>query len=231
MYLSDALGPRDIQLSALWETLQAGYRIPRGMWDSARVPPFTKLAVQLLGGKSVLHRHMISKLKNIYRAELGQKPQHASAVLVKQSFPSEWAEFTKFCVVRNPYSLAVSDYKWRTRRLARKPSFSEYLEALEKGDSLGGIVPVGFYNNWRQYTIDDKIVVDHVIRYENLSADLGGVLSTLGISIAREFPNLKNLDGAKEASRPNYREYYDSKSVEIVSSLYEQEISTFGYTF
>lgn len=230
MYLSNSLGPRDIQLSAVSETLQAGYRIPAEMWDSSGVSPLIKHSMRTFFGRAALHRYMASKIKNLYRAGLGEKPQHASATAVKKLFPDEWAAFTKFCVVRNPFSLAVSDYNWRTRKLKQKPSFLEYIEALKARDTLGGIVPVGFYNNWRQYTIDDQIQVDRVVKFENLVADLGDVFSELNIPFEGDLPNLKNLRRGGGRQR-DYRGYYNRRTVDIVADLYSQEIAAFGYTF
>lgn len=114
-----------------------------------------------------------------------------------------------------------------------RPSFPEYIKALAAGDDLGGVVPVGFYNNWRQYTIDNRIVVDHVIKFENLSHDLGKVLSTLGVPFSGQLPRVKDVKSKNRENPPltSYRDYYTREAVEIVSNLYRYEIDAFGYTF
>lgn len=229
MLLSKSLGPWDIQLSALPETLDAGYRIPIRMWAAAiGASPITLPFQMLLGGNNS-DSVLASNIKQAYVRRLGRKPQHANAATIKLAFPNEWRSYTKFCVVRNPFSLAVSDYNWRTRNLKRPLAFVDYLKALAAGDAVDGVVPVGFYNNWRQYTIDDRVVVDHVIRFETLAHDLGNILTTIGLPFSGSLPHLKNSKLRKQDTRC-WRDYYTPAAVELVADLYREEISAFGYT-
>lgn len=216
-----------MQLSALTETLDAGYRIPIRMWVAAltragRAIPY------LVSGKGSRQNVTISCAKRAYRRRLGNKPQHASAAVLADAFPREWETFTKFCVVRNPFTLAVSDYNWRTRNLQNRPRFVDYLKALRAGDRLGGVVPVGFHNNWYQYTIGGRLAVDEVIRFENLTGDLGRVLASVGVPFSGELPKLKDIK-AKSEMRLSYWEYYTPEAVDLVTDLYREEIDAFGY--
>lgn len=173
---------------------------------------------------------LASNIKKTYASRLGRKPQHADAGLVKATYSHEWESYTKFCVVRNPFSPAVSDYNWRTRHLGEKPDFAMYLNALLAGDDLGGLAPVGFHNNWRQYKIGDQIAVDEVLRYENLNQNLADLLLELNVPFSGKLPKLKDVKPRGEGSG-RYSEYYTPEAVELVAQLYREEIDAFGYKF
>jgi len=81
--------------------------------------------------------------------------------------------------VRNPWDKTVSDYYWRIQRLRTAPSFTSYVEALAAGDDLGGIVPLAFHDNWPMYTINDQVVADRVVRFEQLQEGLEAFFATL----------------------------------------------------
>ena len=227
--LSNSLGLWDIQLSAVSETLELGGDIPLRMWIAALLNSGWRVPVSRMLKRNDL---IAMQVKRSYASALGPKPQHATASAVRASFPKEWAMYKKFCVVRNPFSLAVSDYNWRTRNLTavERPDFLSYLRALEKGDDIGGIVPVGFYNNWQQYAIDDVIVVDEIIRFETLSRDLGQVLSDLNVPFDGQLPKLKEVMRENKKTKP-YRNYYNLEALQLVSELYQEEIHEFGYSF
>lgn len=228
MMLSKSLGPSDVQLSALAETMEAGGTIPAKMYLETVRGLSCKSIYKAIFGEQSAHDAIASCAKQAYVSRLGKKPQHAKAAAIKAAFPVEWMNYYKFCVVRNPFSLAVSDYKWRTRHLENPPEFVEYLTALASGDELGGIVPVDFYNNWHQYTIADRIVVDDIILFEELSYDLPKVLSTIGVPSVDPLPHLKKIE--KAGDQLNQHRYYDNpKATDLVSKLYQNEISSFGY--
>lgn len=228
--LSKSLGPWDIQLGAISETLEAGQPIPLRMWGAAVFNSGLHLPRRVLFRRGLSAHDLIAQVvKRAYHNQLGNKPQHANADTISAAFPKEWKSYTKFCVVRNPFSQVVSHYNWRMRKFEGRPSFLEYLKALEMGDDLGGAVPVGTHNNWLQYSINDRVAVDHVIRFENLHYDLEQVLAPLGVSFDGVFPRLKDL---KSPSKNDpIMDYYTQESRDIVSNLYRNEIETFGYEF
>jgi hypothetical protein len=89
---------------------------------------------------------------------------------------------------------------------------------------------VGFHDNWRQYTIEGRIAVDKVIRYENLTEELSNFLPSIGIPFSGGLPKLKARTGGTEHGKP-YSIYYTPEAVELVSELYNKEIYAFGYKF
>jgi len=177
--LARLLGPDDLQISALAETMALGIplspRVRRIAWRQSRglLPLF-----RLLGPR--VHRRAFSRaVDHAHRPLLGRKPPHAPAARVATAFPQEWASFRKLAIVRNPWDKTVSDYYWRIQRLRTAPSFTSYVEALAAGDDLGGIVPLAFHDNWPMYTINDQVVADRVVRFEQLQEGLEAFFATL----------------------------------------------------
>ena len=225
--LSNSLGPTDLQLGGIIETLEAGGALSERTLSEARKSSVGLALKTPFVSREKLKRSISRALKRRYKGRLGSKPPHAPAARIAETFPDEWANYRKFCVVRNPWDKTVSDYFWRTNNVETPPPFTEYVEALAAGDSLGGIVPLLIHSNWEIYTIDDRLAVDHVVRYENLDADLSKVCGGLGVP----------WDGlwtrAKGAHRKvsGHKDLYTAETRDMIGTLYRKEIDMFGYEF
>lgn len=228
--LARNLGADDLQISALPETMAQGIQLTRrvrriALRQSRYVLPFYRL----LGGRGY-RRAFTRAVDHAHRPLLGRKPPHAPAARVAEAFPREWATFRKLAIVRNPWDKTVSDYFWRIQGLRRPPSFTDYVEALAAGHSLGGIVPLAFHDNWPMYTINDRVAVDGVARFEQLLPDLTAFLLGAGVPWDGWLPRSKG--GVRPVSAPSdYRAYYTPELERLVGRLYEAEISCFGYHF
>ena len=88
-------------------------------------------------------------------------------------------------------------------------------------------LPQARLKNPKYYMIDDELVVDHVIRYEYLAADLAAVMSHLGLGSALELPR---ANGAYRQSG-DYRDHFDAETRDWVAAAYKTEIDLFGYRF
>jgi hypothetical protein len=127
-----------------------------------------------------------------------------------------WESYFKFCVERDPWDKVVSYYFWRVRDADPQPSFDEWLRGMRpsRRDRL---------SDWSIYGKGDGVVVDHVIRYENLADELPETLARVGIdATSAELPRVKSgfRKGRVELS-PWARDQ--------VRSLFAHEIRYFGY--
>jgi len=228
--LARLLGPDDLQISALAETMALGIplspRVRRIAWRQSRglLPLF-----RLFGPR--LHRRAFSRaVDHAHRPLLGRKPPHAPAARVAEAFPREWASFRKLAIVRNPWDKTVSDYYWRIQRLRTPPSFAAYVEALAADDDLGGIVPLAFHDNWPMYTIDNQVVADRVVRFEQLQEGLEVFFRDVGLDWDGWLPRSKG--GHRPAGAPGgYRYHYTPELERLIGRLYANEIEQFGYRF
>ena len=157
-----------------------------------------------------------------------------------------------FTVIRNPYDRAFSAFKYRRQILedrADNPIFEDELFALKQGfepwvvnyfdkpwtvfdEGLEIYGPRGMHDlaidlpqaDW--ITINDKIKVDIILRYESIDQDLLQVQSL--INYHKKLPK-KNISTFHTSQ--NYRDFYTDKSKKIIEKLYEKDLDLFHYIF
>lgn len=127
-----------------------------------------------------------------------------------------WDTYFKFTIERNPWDLAVSAWFWYSTRMALP--FEEFVSS----DRLAS------YSNWQIYTIRDRIAVDWVIRYDQLSDLLPKLAVRLGLP---ETPSLPRAKGNVRTDRRPYQEWYRDADRERVARVFHREIEAFGWTF
>ncbi|MCP4384096.1 MAG: sulfotransferase family protein [Hyphomicrobiales bacterium] len=151
---------------------------------------------------------------------------HMPATQIRRMAGEEtWNDFYKFTIERNPWDRQVSFYFWRTRKSKPQPDFRTFLlSRWHRGKAFRS----ARMKNWWTYTIDDKVVVDRVIRYERLAEELAEVCSEIGITDPVRLPTAK---GHTRADRRHYRDYYDDETRDLVAGWYKREIETFGWAF
>lgn len=161
------------------------------------------------------------RVRDYAKGALGRPPrfsQHSPATFIKRSLPPEvWDSYTKFTIDRNCWDLAVSAYNWYEKRHQAGIEFAEFLysEALDQ------------YSNWQLYTIENRLVVDEMIRYERLSEEFAALSQRLDLPGPLELPVAK---GGLRGRKP-YQDWYDEKSKARVASVFAREIDHFGWTF
>lgn len=148
---------------------------------------------------------------------------HCTADLIKRRVGNKkYSEYTKFCVVRNPWDRAVSIYWWNRNRedghaIDESISFSQYITSEERK----------IVTDQDVYMIDGEIVVDEIIRFEDLKSGLKQVTDKIGLSEL-------TLPRAKTYTRKNkehYSKMYDDETRDFIASKCAFEIEHFGYEF
>ncbi|MDT8439288.1 MAG: sulfotransferase family 2 domain-containing protein [Wenzhouxiangellaceae bacterium] len=231
--LAPYLGPNDLHLGTWPEALAAGVRPNKRAWQDLLHPiagaSFIGRLLQPRRGRTWLECRTdalngAQRLK--YRRSLGHSPEHAHARCVREFDPVAWRDYFKFCFVRNPFDRAVSDFRWRTaKRGGENLSLGAFLDCMQRGDFRHPAIPHHF-DNWPIYTIDDRIAVDFVGRFEQLESDLTTVFDRLGL-------NKPTLPHAKASGRrsADYRACFGAAERAQVETLFGRELETFGYTF
>jgi len=166
----------------------------------------------------------IKNMKKILRRfiTLRKFHSHIPARKLKTRIPEKtWNEYFKFCVERNPWDKVLSHYFFEKQR------YNGYNKNLLLDEYLSlGKLPY----NYPIYTdINGEILVDRIIRYENLIAELAKVFSFLGIP----FDGTLNVNEKSHYrnDRRSYQEIYSNEQREIIKRLFDQEIRLHGYTF
>jgi hypothetical protein len=141
---------------------------------------------------------------------------HMKAVSVKRRLGDLiWNNYFKFTFERNPWDKLVSYYFFM--RIER--DFNDWVKSLKVDVKSQPI-------NYPLYTINGKIAVDFVGKYENLNDDLNFVLQKLNLQ-KRNLPyEKKNKKGNR-----NYRDYFTTETQNYVKKIYKTEIDLLDYSF
>lgn len=149
---------------------------------------------------------------------------HATARHVKKLVGDNvFRSYFKFCVERNPWDRQVSLYFQRNKRSGNENHFDRDMRSF--------IFRTFHYTrmkNWQTYTIDGRIAVDRVLRYERLEEELSDLLKTINLPDDLRLPSRRSefrTDGR------SYREFYSKTTRELVAKWYRKEIEAFGYAF
>src|SRR5262249_41307492 len=136
-----------------------------------------------------------------------------------------WHGYFKFSIERNPWDREVSAYFWMYRDEVLplrpggvRPSFDDYM--LKSGRRMEG--------NFDIYTIDGKVAVDFMCRYETLTADLAAALVRVGIYDSFHLPSAK---ADTRTDRRDWREFYTARTCDVIAQRHALEITAFGYKF
>ena len=155
---------------------------------------------------------------------------HISAKQVKAYIGKEvWDSYYRFCFERNPWDRVISLYYGLYSSKPRhyglysskpRPALSEFIHseaplALRK-------------RGYELYTIDGKIAVNNVCRFENISEELEAIRKQIGIPETLALPRAKS--GFRKDKRPYQDILTDADRVRI-AQLFHDEISLFGYEF
>ena len=127
-----------------------------------------------------------------------------------------WDSYYKFSVERNPWDKAVSEYFWKKRHFTRDLSFEEWLPGAYPHSRL----------HW--LTIDGRLSMDRVLRYENLESDFASLMRDLEVPDAPELPRAK---GTIRPNRTNYRNMHTPLTRDYIARVCAPEIEAFGYQF
>lgn len=157
--------------------------------------------------------------------------QHIIAARARDHLgPDVWRSYFKFSFERNPWDRMASLYWWRVR--ADDPengppfSFREFITVMHSGDrDRMRAYRATTNSNWRIYTIDDQVAVDHLGRYETLLDDLRHVLEKIGLPFDGTLPQSKH-----RTRRSGLGELYDAETIRLVGEIFHREVSLLGYT-
>lgn len=207
--LSQLCGPDDIltPISPADEDLRSGQPGPGAQnWipETMRINRAERFLGKMIGqrarGRGFYNHVPAREVKRLVRAEV-------------------WNGYFKFSVERNPWDRQVSLYYWRYRDPAKRPSFEAFLKSRYWRKTV---------DNFDIYTIDGRLALDHVIRYEKLAEDFAGVLQRIGIEDAPQLASAKS--GSRSGGR-GYRDHYTDETRALVEKLYRREIELFEYEF
>jgi hypothetical protein len=148
---------------------------------------------------------------------------HMPAVDIRKNIPETiWESYLKFTIERNPWDKVLSYYYFiKQLKKYKSLSFDEYLKINEW--------PLNFPLYTDQGDEGLHVIVDEVLRYENLNSELGRVFRNLGIKYSGEL-NVWVKAEYRQDHRP-YQEIYTMEQADLISKVFEEEIKMHGYKY
>jgi len=226
VYLSSICGPEDIFTPFAFPEPGHQPRNTRGAFN-----PLTEFGVVWSHGLRRGARESRRVLREfLWRERLHH--MHLPAWQIRHRLGEEvWSSYFTLCVERNPWDKAVSGWRYRNRVYGREATFDEYLafcSRLKRREMRGvGVWPLNYWNYVHPKT--EEVLVDRVLRYEELDAELSDALGDLGIPFTP--PLSVRAKASRSAEGGDYRRFYSDRQRELVAQLFAEEIELHGYTF
>lgn len=153
---------------------------------------------------------------------------HMTPEEFKKIYPTEYEDFDKITIIRNPWDYVVSVYWWDRGRAPKRSksnypqmqfpdSFEEYV-MRERFEPKNDIFYFGEYG---------EKIMDRYIRFENLQSDYDDLCNFLGIK-TEVLPRLK-IEYRKD--KRHYSQYYNEGTREFIACIFKKQIKEFGYEF
>jgi hypothetical protein len=205
VFLSKHCGPDDV-VTPIFPPVQG--HLPRNHEDFFNPLP------EILSG--------VNRPRETWR-DLGRRRKfynHMRALLVQKRILARiWRSYFKFCVERNPWDKVLSHYYMHVHRAGGFLSLEEYFAR--------GKFPI----NCPRYTdrSGKEIIVDRVLRYENLTTELADVFSQLNIPFAGSLDPRAKSEYRKD--RTPYQSVFNEQQRGIVEQIFAREIELLGYRF
>lgn len=148
-----------------------------------------------------------------------------------------WNSYFKFSIVRNPWDRTFSIYNFykngnnpvnaKIKISMNEMSFEDFIHLYSRGEWLPGS---SFSNplltqqlDW--ISLDGKIAVDLVVKFESLQEDYIRLCEELNIR-ARRLPHLKKM-----GNRGDYKNMYNDETKNIIYRRFKKDIEAFDYDF
>jgi len=133
-----------------------------------------------------------------------------------------WDNYYKFTIERNPWDKVVSSYFWHKE--IKKEQFGDI--DFESYVRTCQLLPT----DWQLYTDNNKVALNDVYQYDNLTQMYEDLNQLFGFNITKEQrANTKLKSGIRKVK--DYKDIHTKGTINFVSKLFENEIKTFGYSY
>lgn len=146
------------------------------------------------------------------------KSRHKGWRWISQHYTSEWQNYFKFAVVRNPWDVLVSAFFYLQR-------WNRINNEITNFDQFIKLENIATLNDWDNYSDNEGPVVDKILFYERLHEDL----KTIPIPYNGEI--LTTFKKSDTRLNKNYREFYTAETKEKVYNIFRKTIDYFDYKF
>jgi len=150
--------------------------------------------------------------------------------------PRIWDTYYKFAVERNPWDKILSRY-YQSKQIYEEKyggilSLDGFLEYFEKQLLMPWTTPAwgspAPYNYPRYVDpLTDQVIVDRIIRYENLNDELSEIFPMLDIPFSGSLD--LHAKSSYRTERKPYREVLNNRQRSLIEKIFTKEINLLGY--
>ncbi len=202
-----------------------------GIWF-VDIPRTSSTAVKIELGRHFGPAYGKTNVIETHLATEQMVPDHLTAAQMrKQVGAKHWNKLSTFTIVRNPWDRVLSLYNYLSKRqgIPEDWSFTDFLERMVRADAD---TPFFMFQGVRlgamDYILDEDgtVLVKHIIRYENRAEGLTRIAGIL------DLPELGQLQAQKASPASyDYRDFYTSRTRDLVGERFAQDVLLLGYEF
>ena len=198
------------------------FRIPKNASSSM---------MNLLGNFNLIKKHeqkfVASADKKIYKGWFD--PTHATQEEVYKVLRQDAVKSFAFCIVRNPWSRAVSMYHFAKKMklaslygIGENVSFDEFLEITSDNRLNKHFIAAFPQTLWTR----GPIQLDEILKFETLSSDYAKMRVKYNLNhLPLELPHVNSTVHAP------YQSYYSKETKKMVATIYGEDVEEFQYKF
>ena len=167
--------------------------------------------------KTFIYSYLKLQQKSKIRLFLSRLTSHMSVEKVKTKIGDLiWKSYFKFTFERNPWDKVISLYYHREPEIP----FNEWIKTFSLNLRSQPL-------NFPLYSINGKVELDFIGKFENLYEDLKYIFNKLNLPLV----DLPFEKASFRRNKENYRNYYDDNSKKIIEKFYKREIELMRYSF
>jgi hypothetical protein len=203
-------------------------------WGISHKYKFIFIHIPSTAGTSICSIWEGALLKEICKDNGVVGGSHKTALDIKKAFQKEFDEYYKFCVVRNPFDRFISKFFFKRY----SPINQIYFDWNDR-EAQALLPQLYWITGHKEQQLDDKtsyarpdahygeIIIDKVIRFENMIDELRIVFNKLGVPV-----DVDNMPNFHKLHAPVSRECYLNDIMRsVVSYMYRDDLHRLGYSW
>jgi len=169
-------------------------------------------------------------IHEMLRNKTDDQHNHATFIQILENNDIELVEqYFSFSCVRNPYDKFVSAYEYRNQD--HPLEFRKFIEKIYNKPLITfNELDPAYYPQYRFITIKNIILVDQVIKFENLEEDWKKIVEIINkrISYAKLSNTLEVLNVTPNRNK-DWKTYYTPELKDMIYQIYKKDFELFKY--